>query len=181
MIAALPSSYGSQIHTLCLAAAEGGAAVGGMGAGGADPGCDYSSPNTCTTAVDLGSLAGDENNPPVVVTGVTSEWFQIQITEEVGSIFEEDLSYTVTLASPPGMDWDLIVHQGPQNGSPNCGATPQLGQGSGGTESVSNGWDDDQGIGGEDDDVWLSIEVRHVDGVLCGDDAEWTLSIQGHT
>lgn len=157
----------------------GGSAEGG-GGGGSD--CVFDSPNTCSAADVLSSIAGDENDPPVVRYGVTSKWFQIQIREEVGSVIAEDLSYTVTLTSAPGTDYDLIVHQGSQDGPPNCNATakPGVDQGAG-VETVHDSWNDDQGLGGEDDHVWLSIEVRYVAGSECDANAQWTLEIEGHT
>jgi hypothetical protein len=85
----------------------------------------------------------------------------------------------VTLTSPAGMNYDLFVHQGPQDGSPDCNAPEIKGTPSGSSETVSDSWDDDQGLGGEDDSVWLSIEVRHVSGMDCN--ATWTLKIEGGT
>jgi hypothetical protein len=159
-------------------AASGPGGFGGQGTAGGGT-CDFTSPNDCAGAVVLPEVAGDKNQPPAVVTGSTSEWFRILIGEQDGNISEEDLSYTVTLTSPAGMDYDLIVHPGSQDGPPNCNATAILGQGQ--PETVSQSWDDDQGIGGEDDDVWLSIQVVYVSGMVCGPSAEWTLTIQGHT
>jgi len=77
------------------------------------------------------------------------------------------------------MDYNLKVHQGPQDGNPDCNVSPL--NGSGNPESVSGSWDDDQGFGGEDDSVWLSIEVEYVSGSACGPNAEWTLTVTGHT
>jgi hypothetical protein len=159
---------------------EGGAGGEG-GEGGQPPGCVYDSPNLCATAEALGSLAGDENAPAKTASGTTSKWFKIHITEEVSSIFEEDLSYTVTLGSPANMDFDLFVHQGPQDGNPDCQATAKKGTASGNDETVSASWDDDQGFGGEDDSLWLSIEVRYISGMECDAAATWNLSIKGHT
>lgn len=181
---------GSGGHGVAMGGAGGdGASTGGSdvgsggqgGVGGSGMICDYTAPNTCTSATQLSAIAGDENEPPVVVTGDTSMWVAIHVQEKVGSILEEDLSYTVSLVSPTGMDYDLMVHQGPQEGSPDCGATAQQGQSQGNAEVVHNSWDDDFGFLGEDDSVWLSIEVRHVSGSECGPDAEWTLTITGHT
>ena len=157
--------------------------MGGMGGeGGEMTNCVFDSPNACSTAEGLGQIAGDENDPVVTRYGVTSKWFQIHITEEVDSIIGEDMSYTVTLTSAPGTMYDLIVHQGPQDGSPNCNATAKVGTPAGGSiQTVHDSWDDDQGIGGEDDSVWLSIEVRYISGSECDTAAEWKLEIQGHT
>jgi hypothetical protein len=159
--------------------------MGGMGEmggmGGMPPSCLYDSPNTCQTATPLSNIAGDEGGPTIMEVGETSEWFQIRIEERVSSILEEDLSFTVTLTNPPNMDFDLFVLMGPQDGNPNCNATPIPGVKAGNVQTVQRGWDDDQGLGGEDDDVWLCIEVRYVSGMECGNAAQWSLTVKGHT
>lgn len=160
----------------------GNAGDGGQGGdGGEAPNCMYDSPNMCSSAEALGSLAGDESAPAKTASGVTSKWFKIHITEEVSSIFESDLSYTVTLSSPPNMDFDLFVHEGPQDGNPDCNAPPKKGTPSGNDETVSAMWDDSQGLGGKDDSVWLNIEVRYISGMECDAAATWQLSVKGHT
>ncbi len=161
--------------------AQGGSGNAGGGGSGGGPSCDYDHTNTCPGAEGLGSVPGDDGGSPVVTHGQTSRWFVILIEETVGSIFEEDLSYTVELTSPSGMDWDLYVLEGPEDGDPDCNATPQQGQEVGNWESVYNSWDDDQPLGGEDDSKYLCIEVRYESGSLCGDEAEWTLTITGNT
>jgi hypothetical protein len=167
---------------------NGGSGDGGMGgmgnggAGGSDGGaggsvvCDFSAPNNCAAAEQLTAVSGDEGDT-TTSSGAGSKWFKIQVKETDSGILETDLSYKVSLTSPPGMDYDLYVKQGPQDGSPNCGATAVKGMLSGGSESVSNSWDDDQGIGGEDDSLWLSIEIVHVSGDNC--DAKWSLTVVG--
>lgn len=153
--------------------------TGGEGAGGLV--CDFTHLHTCETASTLPPVKGDESGPDAVVTGDTSDWFQVEIVEADGGIFDSDLSFTVTLDVPPGMDYDLIVHEGPEDSGPNCNATPMFGQPSGNTETVSHSWDDSQPIGGEDDSRWLSIEVLHVSGVDCGPGFQWTLTVAGDT
>jgi hypothetical protein len=115
------------------------------------------------------------------VTGATSKWFLIWIEERASGVSETDLSYRVALTSPAGMNYDVIVHQGPQDGAPDCNAPPVTGQLEGGAEVVAASWDDDQGIGGEDDSVYLAIEVRWISGTECSLQDQWTLTIQGHT
>ena len=41
--------------------------------------------------------------------------------------------------------------------------------------------DDDQGLGGEDDSVYLVIFVEYLSGDACGEAATWTLQVAGHT
>jgi hypothetical protein len=177
-------STSSSISSASTGASTGGAGgdstgAGGMGggAGGADPGCDFTAPNTCQSAEPLASVDGDDGGTSSA-QGVGSKWFVIKIVENNSDISEVDMSYTVTLSSPPGMQYHLVVHQGPQDGSPDCNAAPKNGTGTN-PQTVSDSWDDDQGLGGEDDSLYLSISVQHVSGNDC--DAEWTLLVEGGT
>jgi len=159
---------------------DGVGGMGGMGEmggmGGMPPMCDLSHMHTCEMATDLGNVSGDDGGT-ATQTGTGSTWVKIQIRETNGSIFEEDLSYRVILTSPANVDYDLAVHQGSQDGPVDCNANAKPGVAMGLDKVVTDGWDDDQGLGGEDDDVWLAIEVRHLSGTDC--DAEWTLTIEG--
>lgn len=173
-------------------ASSGGGGEGGEGGAGTSStssttsstgtgqGCNFASPNQCTSAEALGFLPGDEDSAPLSVQGATSKWFSVRITEESSSISETDLSYRVALASPAGMNYDLFVHPGPQDGDQDCGAAPIQGQSDGSAEVVFQEWDDDQGFGGEDDSVWLMIEVRYVAGESCSLSDQWTLTIEGY-
>ena len=171
------SSSGSRTTTSTTTNTGGAGGMGGGGSGGGGNMCSFVSPNTCAGAEQLPSVSGDEGGT-ASASGTGSKWFKVQVQETSSSIFEEDLAYAVTLTSPAGMDYDLYVRQGPQDGSPDCNAAEKKGTLSGTTETVSDGWDDDQGIGGEDDDVWLSVEVRHVSGDDC--DAKWSLTVKGN-
>src|SRR5688572_16215302 len=53
------------------ASGSGGAtsASGTGGAGGMPPMCSYASPNQCSDATSLGTIAGDKGGPPVMVSG----------------------------------------------------------------------------------------------------------------
>jgi hypothetical protein len=158
---------------------EGGFGGDGGAGGGGGPTCDFTAPETCATAEVLPAVAGDEGNDFVSRNGVGSKWFKVHIQEQDSGVFESDMSYTVTLASPASVNYDLRVYEGPESGDPNCNATPTNGVGS--PESVSRGWDDSQGFGGEDNSIWLNIEVLYVSGEACGAADQWTLQVLGHT
>ncbi|MBK6518208.1 MAG: hypothetical protein IPM79_31000 [Polyangiaceae bacterium] len=163
-------------------AGDGGApSVGGSpGEGGSPPlTCVFAAPEDCAGAEILSAVAGDEGSDTVVRSGDEARWFKVHIQEADSGISEADLSYRVTLASPPGMNYDLRVYQGSQDGPANCNGTLKVGAGT--PETVSDSWDDDQGFGGEDDSVWLVIEVVYVSGDLCGVDNQWTLTVAGNT
>jgi len=160
-------------------AGEGGAGEGGAGAGGSSgsggSSCDYTSPNTKSNPQNLGKVKGEGGGTPIVHTGTTSKWVAVLVEETSSSIFEDDLGYRAILQSPAGMDYDLYVHLGPQDGNIDCFVTPTKGTGT--PKTVEHGWDDNQGIGGEDDSAWLCIEVRYVSGDMCTD--PWTLTVIG--
>ncbi|WP_437968498.1 hypothetical protein WMF04_04040 [Sorangium sp. So ce260] len=152
---------------------EGGSSDSG-GGGGAE--CDYAAPNTCAGAEDLGSVSGDEGADSERVTGTTSKWFKIYVVDDEQIIFTSTESFKATLTSPPGMSFDLIVYQGdPGAAAPDCFVSGVRGQGT--PESFTAVWDD---IGGSEDGTWFILEVRHVEGTACGDDAQWTLLVQGN-
>jgi hypothetical protein len=173
---------------------DGGGGEGGAGDGGAGSTsvtassassssgmqCNFTSPNQCATAESLGSIAGDEDGAPVILTGTTSKWYTIRIEERSSGISETDLSWRVSLTSPVGMNYDVIVHEGPQDGGVDCNGTVYNGALSGNAEVCSHEYDDDQGIGGEDDSLWLAIEVRYVSGEACGVLDTWQLTIDGY-
>jgi hypothetical protein len=153
--------------------AEGG---GGGGQGGGGEICDYTAPAPCASAEELPGIDGDTGNDVESATGNTSRWFHIYVAEAVSSVVDyPPLSYTATLSSPPGMNYDLYVYTG-DTGGPDCQAQPV--KGSGTPEQVSDQWGDS--IGSEDG-TWITLEVRYVSGDACGPQDSWTLTIAGHT
>ncbi len=137
-----------------------------------DAACDYTSPNTCPTAVEVVGIAGDAGNDVRTVHGLTSRFFKVRVDDSVGA--PAMLSYTATLESPPGMVFELRVYPGDATG-PTCAATPTTGTGS--PPTVHEAWAD----GLADDSRWRGPEVRYVSGAECGTAATWTLTLAGHT
>lgn len=167
------ASSGSASSSGGVQVAEGG---GGQGAAGGGPAtCTYTAPNTCETAQQLQAIDGDLHHDTRVVLGSTSAWMAIEVREAVDSpVSFPQLSYRLTLESPPGMLYELFVYPGNVLG-PGCGQTPH--QGEGDPPSVTQAWGD---IPIFDDSIQLAIEVRHLQGDLCGEAAQWTLTVEGH-
>jgi hypothetical protein len=139
------------------------------------PACDYSAPDTCPTSETMSAIAGDKNNDTRIVKGTTSKWFKVQVNEAVSSIISfPQLSYTATLASPAGMDFDLFEYDG-TTATPSCGGNPKHAMGN--PESVSDAWGDTLN---SDDTRWITLEVRYISGEMCPSD-QWTLTVKGHT
>ena len=156
-----PSSPASTVATT--------AATGGNGGAG---GCDLMSPNTCETAEVLMEIAGDQGMDFREVKGTGSKWFQIKILE--ASTLGRP-SFTATLTSAMGTDYDLYVSHGDENG-PDC-TFPQL-QATGMPESFTQWWPDMATV---DDSRHISLEIRHLSGGTCEESAQWTLRVQGNT
>ncbi|WP_437571389.1 hypothetical protein [Sorangium sp. So ce542] len=157
---------------------EGGSSDGGGGEGG-DGGaageCDYGSPNTCVGAEDLGTVPGDDGADWAMktATGTTSKWFKVRVVDKENWPTSE--RFKATLTSPPGMNFDLIVYQGDiEVNAPDCFASGVRGQGT--PESFMITWNDRIG---PDDHLWFILEVRHVEGTVCGEEAKWTLTVEG--
>ena len=143
------------------------------GAGGTD--CDYQPLNTCPTSDTLSAVDGDQNNDTRTVKGITSKWFKVLVNEAVSSLISyPQLSYTATLATPPGMDFDLFEYDGSVS-TPSCSGSPKHASGS--PESVTDTWGDTLTV---DDTRWLTLEVRYISGEMCPSDP-WTLTVKGHT
>jgi hypothetical protein len=106
-------------------------------------------------------------------TGSTSKWFKVLVHDPVNLGFDNE-SYTATLQSPAGMDFDLFAYDGDAS-APDCFAAAV--QAAGNPESITESWSD--GLG--NDDRWITLEVRYVSGQLCGAAAKWTLTVEGHT
>lgn len=170
------STHNAVASTTTSTKASSGASTGSGSSAAGMPNCNPIAANSCQAADDIGSVAGDDGGS-VNDTGAGSRWVKAHVTEEDGSIFESDLSYTVSLSAAGAVEYDLFVHRGPDDGGPDCNAAPMQGAGSG-TKTVHEGWDDSQGIGGEDNSRWLSIEVRWVSGDCT---LPWTLTVDGGT
>ena len=178
------STTGNTQPTTGGSPSDGGAADGGsppIGGEGGSPvtTCDFTAPEICDGAEPLPAIAGDEGNPTATRNGHTNKWFKIHIEEQDSGIGGEDLSYTVSLTSPPGVVYSLKVYPGGEDGPADCNAGVVNGTGT--PPSVHDSWDDDQGFGGEDDSKWLIIEITHVSGELCSSSDNWTLLVQGNT
>lgn len=149
---------------------QGGAGgLGGEGGmGGSPPECSYAAPTDCAGAVQLCSVKGDDGSDLCTAEGTTSKWLKVHVDEASGLI--NQLSFSASLQSPPGMLFDLYVRRDDCNGSAQMGG--------GNPESVEQTWGDTIL---HDDGAWVILEVRYFTGNFCGPAAQWTLTVKGHT
>jgi len=116
--------------------------------------------NSCTTAVDLGEMCGDDDSPELgPKEGYGSKFFKLRVKECDSTLLDPDpLAVALNLDVPPGVDYDLRAYA-------ICGGSEYSDiKGPGFDEEFILYVDDDQGIGGHDDsfDVW--VEIRYVGG-----------------
>jgi hypothetical protein len=119
----------------------------------------------------LGNLAGDTGAGVVNDTSYHEVWDRVTILEANDSL--EDLTATVMLWSPAGVDYDLYVR------CSNCSGTVR----SSTVTSTVGHWDtvevyNDDDWFGQDDTFDIVIEVRHKSSTLC---AYWELYVYGNT
>lgn len=120
-------------------------------------------------AATLASIGGDRGNESQTLSGVGDKWYQIDITEDDTDFSGVNLSATLTLQPPEGVDYDLRVYQG------SCDASAQSSTNSGSApDSVTLAWDDGWGS----DTTTLFVHVEYYSGDSC---EPFTLTIEGNT
>ena len=122
----------------------------------------------------MGIVNGDTGADVVSKTGTTSAWFSVTVSEGDAGLFGlVDQKFTVTLQSPPGMNFDLYVHSSP------CGGAlyGQAKGGVGAADVVASGWNETLGT---DDSRTVLLEVRYVSGTACASSATWNLKVEGN-
>lgn len=140
---------------------------------GGDASCDAR--DTCVDALELSSVDGDQGSDTRTFSGSTSRWLEVEVVDSIAYRINGVESYTATLQSPTGLGFDLYVYPGGVNG-PSCLAAPVLATGT--PESVSATWPD---VLLQNDDRWITLEVRAFPGQTCTPTAQWTLTVQGNT
>lgn len=171
-LSASTSSSSSSSSSSASSSSSGSSSSSSSSSGG--PSCDYTSPNACTGALQLADIDGDDNSDVRTATGTTSKWFKVLVVDTLTPFACDPVSFTATLDSPPGMDFDLYVYQGDAS-LPSCVVGPAHATGDPDTLAVD--WNDGNG----NDNRWYAIEVRYVSGEACGAEAQWTLQVKGHT
>lgn len=134
-------------------------------------GCEIHDTNpVCPNALFLGNISGDTTSAPLSAMGADEAWYRVRINEL--SDASRYLSASITLQSPPGVDYDLYVR------CLSCTNPTVLSStnGAGHLDQMSIGHDDTFAT---DDSHDIFIEVRYFGsgvGAVCGN---WTLTING--
>ncbi len=135
---------------------------------------------TCPTSPVIGGVSGDESSRDIEFSGAAPIWVRFQVSENDNSLVGSGLSFTVTLTSPVGADFDLYVYRGPAGGSRSCGGVSQNSTNDGAVDSVSMSWGEGGIPNGADDGAWVAVEVRAKDN-MCAPPEQWMLLIEGNT
>jgi hypothetical protein len=144
--------------------------------GGGEPECPQLA--TCPTATVIGEVSGDTGSPLLSREGTEPSWVTFQVTEDNDGVTGEAVSFTATLTSPPGYDFDLFVSRGPLGGATGCGGTMQMSTSAGPEDVVHMSWGEGALANGADDRAWVAAEIRPKDGV-CDPTASWSLVVEG--
>jgi len=159
------------------------ASAGDSGGDGSSAAC--AATNACTSARDIGQVSGDTSptNNTVTVTGTTSEWLTINVTEDDNSVSGSPVKLKVTLASPASANFDLYLYVDSSGSTTSraCMPTPSassknpLGQ----VDEASLSWGEGSVANGSNDSRIVTIEVRNVSGT-CSPSDTWTLVAKGN-
>jgi hypothetical protein len=137
---------------------------------------------TCQSAADVGSVSGDKSSPSQTVTGVTSKWVRVKVSEDDGTLIARKVRVSATLESPAAENFDLYAYVD-TSGSPTtraCGASSaESTNGIGQTDVISLSWGEGEVPNGSDDGRIVSFEVRATSSA-CDPNATWTLTISGN-
>lgn len=155
--------------------------TGGMpGAGGTGSVDPCLAPNTCQSPTVLSGVSGDTTSPIVSAQGSTSEWLRLRISEDDSSFTPRQLSFTATLTSPAGDDFDLFAYVNTGSDVVECTSVSDSSAAPAGqVDSVYLLWGESGLLpNGVDDDRWVTLEVR-AKSASCT--APWSLTIEGDT
>jgi hypothetical protein len=120
------------------------------------------------TAVNLGTICGDQDAGVLSSSGCGDGWFRAHISECFSGFGFPDIRVRVTLQSPPGTDYDLYLYgtDGTLIGSSTSGT--------GVTDSIAVAHTDNFGA---DDSFDIIIEVRRYSAFPC---TNWSLQVSGN-
>lgn len=135
--------------------------------------------DTCPGASGIGQVSGDTGSRTIGTSGSEATWIKFQVTEDDDALVGAPMSFTVTLISPAGADFDLYVYRGMEGGSTGCNGFMEQST-SAGQDSVDMAWGEGLAANGLDDGVWVAVEIRAKDDV-CSPLDEWVLEVEGNT
>lgn len=137
-----------------------------------DDGCEvFRDANpACTASATMGDVAGDLGERIVELSGTDESYFHVAVLEM--STTTTPVTATITLDSPPGVNFDLFVRCTACANAPYASST----LGADLTDTVQFRNDDNAGV---TDSTTLFVEVRFISGNTCA--GSWHLTVTGGT
>jgi hypothetical protein len=135
---------------------------------------------TCQGAGSIGMVSGDEGSNTIGTSGSEPTWVEFRVTENDDSLVGASLSFTATLTSPAGANFDLYVYRGVEGGATGCNGFLEQSTSAGAQDEVSMSWGEGVAANGLDDGAWVAVEIRAKDD-MCAPPEEWTLTVEGNT
>ena len=176
------TSDSAESSTTSGATDEGSSGALDDGGSSSDDGSVGECPNemTCPMATVIGQVSGDESSSPIAFEGAVSMWVSFQVTEDNDAVSGESVSFTATLTSPDGFDFDLYVYRGPEGAGSGCGGELEQSTSAGANDVVHMSWGEGGVANGGDDRAWVAAEIVAKDG-MCDPLSSWSLTIDGDT
>ncbi|MEM9697146.1 MAG: hypothetical protein AAGA56_31725 [Myxococcota bacterium] len=136
------------------------------------PSCDYAFFNSCGTATEMTRVSGDLGRDRRSVSGNRSEFVRLWVGEDDEQ--QKRLGVRARLVTAPGVEFDLIVHEGgAENPSCEVAQTTVLDT----DFEYFRQWEDNPVWG---DGRWLVFEIVYAGGEACGADPQWVLTVEGN-
>jgi hypothetical protein len=146
---------------------------------GAEAGVPTPPTNTCETARDIGSVAGDEGSTPVTAQGTCAEFVRVRVVEANSNAVGAAMRLSVTL-SPAGHDFDLYAFLDPARDQLACASPFARSETNGvSAESVGLRWGEGSVANGTDDGRTVVLAVTSASGP-CPPGATWSLTATGN-
>ncbi len=149
---------------------------GGSTTDGGNEDCPHDT--TCPLATVIGEVSGDEDSSPILRQGMEPTWVSFQVTEDNDGVTGENLEFTATLTSPPGIDYDLYVYRGDPGADTGCGGSLDQSTSAGAEDVVHMSWGEGGIANGGDERAWIAAEIVPKAG-MCDPLAQWSLEIVG--
>lgn len=147
--------------------------------GDSGPAGNCTNMTTCQAAGSIGTVSGDQSSPNLAASGSEPTWLEFQVTEDDDSLVGAGMSFTATLTSPAGANFDLYVYRGVEGGASGCNGFAQQSTGAGAQDQVQMSWGEGVVPNGLDDSVWVAVEIRAKDD-MCAPPQEWSLTVAGN-
>ena len=135
---------------------------------------------TCQGASGIGLVSGDQDSRTIGASGSEPTWIEFQVTENDDALVGAAMSFTVTLSSAAGADFDLYVYRGMEGGNTGCNGFMQQSTNAGPQDAVAMTWGEGVVPNGLDDGVWVAVEIRAKDD-MCAPGQQWMLTVEGNT